>query len=260
MKTTPPTLRRSLLLDEGTVVSLVGAGGKTSLLFRLARELAAAGRILITTTTRMSVAEVKRNGFGILFGPAEELIERAEACRKEHFCWMAARAGETGKLLGFQNRDIERLWQAGVFDWIVVEADGAARRPLKAPGPHEPVIPDCCRCVVGVAGLTALGKPLAEQWVFRVPLFARLTGLEPGARLTARAIADSLSRPDGIFKGSPPDARQLVFLNQAEAPARREAGQRIAARLAAGGPHHSLQRAIVGQLHYDPPVVDVFDF
>jgi probable selenium-dependent hydroxylase accessory protein YqeC len=39
------------LPKAGGVISLVGAGGKTTLMFRMARELAAAGETVLTTTT-----------------------------------------------------------------------------------------------------------------------------------------------------------------------------------------------------------------
>ena len=45
------SLREGLQLSTGGVVCFVGAGGKTSLMFRLARELSAGGDSVLTTTT-----------------------------------------------------------------------------------------------------------------------------------------------------------------------------------------------------------------
>ena len=44
-------------------------------------------------------------------------------------------------------------------DYVVVEADGAAGRPLKAHRPWEPVIPACSSMTVGVVGASGIGKP-----------------------------------------------------------------------------------------------------
>src|SRR5208337_1665177 len=74
---------------------------------------------------------------------------------------------EHDKIRGFAPEMIARLWQSGIADWIIVEADGAAGRPLKAPASHEPVIPSVTRHVVAVAGLRAIGLPLDESHVFR---------------------------------------------------------------------------------------------
>jgi probable selenium-dependent hydroxylase accessory protein YqeC len=255
------TLRKALLLDQGAVICLVGAGGKTSLMFRLARELADSGdRVLATTTTKISELEATLSASEIVTGPVDALLDRAGGARKAPSCMTAARDGYDGKLIGFDARDIERLWQAGLFDWIIVEADGAARLPLKAPDTHEPVIPGCCHCVIGLAGLTAFEKPLSDQWVFRRRLFARLTGLDPGDKITAAAIAASICHPNGIFKGSPRQARRVVFLNQADTPERLEAGRRVTTNLAEHCPQSGIQRAILGQLLCDPPVVEISDF
>ncbi|CAD7846085.1 MAG: hypothetical protein [Olavius algarvensis Delta 4 endosymbiont] len=253
-------LRQALALDRGGVVCLVGAGGKTSLMFRLASELAANGqRILTTTTTKISEQEAAANSPMVITGPVAALLPQVDAPGLPGFI-TAARSGSAKKLLGFKAKDIERIWQAGVFNWILIEADGAARLPLKVPDAHEPVIPACCRYVVGVAGLTALNKPLTDQWVFRLPLFARLTGLAPGDRITSGSVAASLSHPRGIFKGCPAQARQTVFLNQAETSASLAAGRRVVKELAARERPAALERAVLGQLKFDPPVIEIFDF
>jgi probable selenium-dependent hydroxylase accessory protein YqeC len=254
------TLREALTLDPPAVICLVGGGGKTSLMYRLARELSATGkRVLTTTTTKISVQEAAAHSAYLMTGSADTLLERLGDTPALPDQITAARAGNGSKLLGFEAREIDRLWQARAFDWIIVEADGAARLPLKAPAEHEPVIPACCHCVVGLAGLTAIGHLLTEQWVFRLPLFAQLTGLAPGDRITGRAVAASLCHREGIFKGSPAHARQIVFLNQAETEACRESGRDVVSHLAKLAHTARLQRVILGQLQHTPPVIDVFD-
>lgn len=47
-----------------------------------------------------------------------------------------------------------------MFFWI--EADGAKRLPLKAPGEWEPVIPEFVDLVIGVVGMDALGEPIRK--------------------------------------------------------------------------------------------------
>lgn len=254
-------LRQALLLERGAVISLVGAGGKTSLMFRLARELASSGdTVLTTTTTKISELEATQNSAAVVSGSAGTLLKRAEDLLTVHAHMTVVRDSYNGKLVGYKAGDIDRLWQSGLFRWIIVEADGAARLPLKVPDAHEPVIPGCSHWVIGIAGLTAFNKPLSDQWVFRTALFKQLTGLRSGDRITAAAIAASLCQPAGIFKGSPPTARQVVFLNQADTPERRANGRSIIASLADQPRKVLIQRAILGQLLCDPPVVEVFDF
>ena len=258
---TGPALRRALLLEQGAVIALVGAGGKTSLMFRLARELSSSGdTVLTTTTTKISELEASENSTAVVSGAVSTVLNRAETIFSAHSHMTAARAGYDGKLVGYEAGDIDRLWQSGLFRWIIVEADGAARLPLKVPDVHEPVIPGCSHCVIGMAGLTAFSKPLSHQWVFRMALFKHLTGLSTGDRITAGAIAASLCHRDGIFRGSPPAAGRVVFLNQADSPERLAAGRLVVDSLSDQPGRALIQRAVLGQLLFEPPVVEVFDF
>jgi len=258
---TGATLRRALLLEQGGVISLVGAGGKTSLMFRLARELASSGdTVLTTTTTKISELETAPSLAPVISGAVRNILGRAKDLLPVHTHMTAARANYDGKLVGYEAGDIDRLWQSDLFQWIIVEADGAARLPLKVPDAHEPVIPGCSHCVIGIAGLTAFEKLLSDQWVFRLALFKQLTGLRSGDRITAAAMAASLYHPDGIFRGCPPTARRVVFLNQADTPERLAAGRSVVTSLSDQPRKALIQRAILGQLLFEPPVVEVFDF
>lgn len=254
-------LAESLLLAGGGVVSLVGAGGKTSLMYRLAHELARSGQtVLTTTTTHIHPPAPEQCAVCILTPNADRILERAgEALRRQrHITAAAGSAAGSGKLSGLAPVEIERLKAARVFDWIIVEADGAAGRPLKAPAAHEPVIPLCSGWTVGVVGLQALGQPLIDPMVFRVDAFARLTGLAPGAAVTAEAIAAACGHASGLFKGAPADCRCLAFLNRADSSDRKAAAARIAALIKRNGGSR-VRRVIVGQVLDEPPVSAVFD-
>jgi len=253
-------LRDALLLTGGGVVSLVGAGGKTSLMFRLARELAGVGQaVLTTTTTRIHPPTADQCAVCILAPTAEQLLEEAsEALRKHRHITAAGRITDQGKLSGLAPEVIDQLWTSRVFDWIIVEADGAAGRPLKAPAAHEPVIPACSGWLVGMVGLRALGKPLTDRWVFRPEVLTRITGLTTHAAVTEEAVAMALAHRRGVLKGAPPQCRCLAFLNQADTPVRKAAGLRIAGLLKRIG-GSSIRRTVVGQVLEEPPVSAVYD-
>lgn len=255
-------LAESLLLSGGGVVSLVGAGGKTSLMYRLAHELAGSGQtVLTTTTTRIYPPTAEQCAVCILTPNADEILERAGAAlrRHRHITAAAGSVAGSGKLSGLAPGDIGRLHAARVCDWIIVEADGAAGRPLKAPAAHEPVIPPGSGWTVGVVGLQALGQPLSDPWVFRTEAFARITGLAAGAAVTVEAVAAACAHEYGLFKGASADGRCLAFLNRADSPDRKAAAARIAALIRQSGGSR-VRRVIVGQALAEPPVAAVFDF
>lgn len=219
--------------DSGGVVSLIGAGGKTTLMFCLARELRAGGRtVLTTTTTRIFLPADDETDALIICSDPEELLRQVRRDRggRSHITAGAAVAG-SGKLIGFPPEAIEMFAASGLFDWIVVEADGSARRPLKAPADHEPVIPSVSTAVVAVAGLDAVGELFSEKIVFRAGIASAIMGLQPGEKITEEAVARFIAHPCGGFKGAPPDAGRIILLNKADTPEREASGARIAGLL-----------------------------
>jgi len=216
----------SLLFREPRgVLSLTGGGGKTSLMFHLSRKLAASGKkVLVTTTTRILYPTADQSEMVVVSADPVELLGQATESR-------AVTAGcmvKAGKLIGFAPEVITLFASSGLFDWILVEADGASRRPLKAPAEHEPVIPVATSMLLAVAGLDVVGEPLSEELVFRSERAGGLMGLTEGDIITESAVADLLAHPLGSFKGAPATARRYIFLNKADNPARCTAGATIA--------------------------------
>lgn len=223
------------LPQAGGVISLVGAGGKTTLMFRIARELAAAGEtVLTTTTTRIYRPEPVQSAQVVVAAePAAALAQLAHRLRRSrHVTAAAGWIPEAGKLAGYPPESVSALRAAGLFRWILVEADGAARRPLKAPAAHEPVIPACSDWVIAVAGMAAVGRPLDARWVFRPERFGALAGISAGEPVTPDAIAAVLLHPQGMMKGLGLKAARCVFLNQLDLPGAAEAARAVCVALA----------------------------
>ncbi len=254
------SLRHSLNLKNGGVISLVGAGGKTSLMFRLARELSIQGApVLSTTTTKIYVPNRKQSSIVMMSESASSLAIEARAIlkRNPHISAGNRLIPFQNKLKGFPPETIDAIWQSGIFRWIVVEADGAAGRPVKAPAVHEPVIPQCSKWVIGVIGLEAVGKPLTERWAFRPQRISQITGLAGGSILTESAIGDLLMDENGILKGAPAGATRMAFLNQADSQDRLESGRKILQMLVRQQ-KSGFARVIIGQTLYEPTVKEYY--
>ena len=255
-------LRQALILERQGVVSLVGAGGKTSLMFKLAREISDAGdTVLTTTTTKILNPTPQQSSNLIISDDLDTIIKNTEEVYKKnqrHITAAASRVQPENKLIGLQPEIIDALAATKIFGWIIVEADGAARKPLKAPASHEPVIPESSTHVVGICGLRAVGNPLSETWVHRSERFAEIAGLNSGQTITAEAFGDMLVHEKGIFKGTPSSALRIVFLNQADVPAGNDAGKRIA-ELLMEKEKTGLNRIIIGQVKLSPSVLKYYD-
>ena len=255
--------RKAFCLEDGGVISLVGAGGKTSLMFRLAKELSGDKEsVLTTTTTKIMMPTQEQSPHVILAASPESVLSSARRLllKIPHVSAASPHPLEIpGKISGFLPQHIDRLWASGLFRWILVEADGAAQKPLKAPAAHEPVLPLSSNLVIGVVGLKVLGKPLNENWVFRPEHYARITGLSPGAPVTEASIAAAALHENGIFKDAPASARKILFLNGADCPEGQAAGRAVAAILLSTCKDPPIERVVVGKPKETPPVIDIID-
>lgn len=252
-------LSSAFMLHGAGMVSIVGAGGKTTLMFRLARELSEAGStVLTTTTTKVMMPSRDQAAVVIVAEDVGEVLERASSVKDPHIFAASGPSGHEGKLSGFAPQAVEALWKSGLFRWVLVEADGAARRPLKAPASHEPVIPEGSAWVIAVAGMDAIGRPLDDDSVFRPRLYSEITGLGEGEPITEESIALSLVHPRGVMRGSPPGAIRCLFLNKAEDPRGLQAARRIVGFLSHvkdKGP----MRVVIGGASGEHPVMETHD-
>ncbi len=189
-----PSICDSLGLADSGVISLIGAGGKTTLMFGLARELAAGGHtVLTTTTTSLYFPSTTQSRITLIVPSPEELVTQAIPLLPEypHLSAGSRRIPGQGKLKGFSADTIDKVWQSGCFDWIIVEADGARQKPIKASAAHEPVVPGLTTCIIHVSGMDALGVPLDDAHVHRSAIFSQNTGLSPGAPVDLSVMATS---------------------------------------------------------------------
>jgi molybdenum cofactor cytidylyltransferase len=263
-------LHHALRLDETDgkpVVALVGAGGKSSLLFRLGDELAAAGRpTLLTATTRMWASQVDCVPFSLITSSEAALAFELPTSLRGYgqALAMAGPAGELGKLAGLTPETICRVAALDEVGVVVVEADGSRERPLKAPAVHEPAVPACATHVVTVAGVAAVGQPLNDATVHRPEIAAALIGMHRGDILTAEAVAALLVHPQGARKGCPPGAVTSLYLNlalddaldNAETQRRLAAARRIASIVLAN-PAPAYRSVLIGSAQAADPVSEV---
>lgn len=197
------------LATEKGITAVIGSGGKTTLLRCLGEELRGSGTVLLCTTTKV----FPWADLPCLVSPAEE--EVAAALREYGLICAGTLLPETGKL-GPLNIPMARL--AALADFVLVEADGSAQRPLKAHASHEPVIPPESGQVLCVVGASGLNRPIREA-AHRPDLYAALAGIPEDAPASPEAAAQVL-RAEGLAG--------RYYINQAEGerrtPAKKLAG------------------------------------
>ncbi|WP_317416167.1 selenium cofactor biosynthesis protein YqeC [Thermophilibacter provencensis] len=162
---------------ERGVTSVIGSGGKTSLIAALARELP--GTIVLTTTTHILPFA------GVPLVTSDDAGDVVAALAGSRVVCVGSQAEKDGKLVAPElGMDV----LAALADHVLVEADGSRRLPLKAHAPWEPVIPACSARTVLVLGASGLGRPVREV-VHRPERFCELTGCAPNDVATPELVA-----------------------------------------------------------------------
>ena len=217
----------ALNLKDRAFISLVGAGGKSTLFNRLAEELLLENkRIILTTTTKMFAWQLTP------FIKKGRLIEgHNEETVREYIKKYFSVKRKTGRLAVIREKIedngeekvsgpfpdwLDKWWVDKLADYFLVEADGAAGRPVKSPASHEPVIPLSTTDLIGVIGIDALGLSLQEENVFRSEIFSQLTGLKLGEKIGIEALSLLICHPEGLFKGAPQNCLRHLFINKVE--------------------------------------------
>jgi probable selenium-dependent hydroxylase accessory protein YqeC len=252
------SLKKAFNIHRGDIVSLVGAGGKTALMLALAKELAAAGESVVTTTTTRIFDWQASETCLIIETDEEKILDllRQELKKHRHITLASERLLLEGKLKGISPELVARLAELEQIAYIIVEADGAARKPLKAPNATEPVIPQNTSLVIPIAGIDALGSRLTGENVFRPEIVSQLTGLPLGSVISADAITTLMTHTEGIIRGSPAHARIIPLINKMDLEKGLATAENLASKILERR-HPQIERVVLGQVQSPEPVVEV---
>lgn len=209
-------LSQALRLSEAPRIAFVGAGGKTSALSILAKEMAKP--LVVTSTTHLGAWQTAfaDHHFIIRHETDLELIEDNLSG-----IILITQNPQLNRLPGLSNDHINWVYELCERHHLplLMECDGSRQLPIKAPGINEPPIPDFVDIVVVVAGLTGLDKPLNRETVYHPDLFSNLGNLPEGDLISNISLARVLVHMQGGLKNIPNRARRILLLNQADTPA-----------------------------------------
>ncbi len=218
------------------VTAVVGSGGKTTLIATLGRMLAgadgcaadgaqggegraagqgpandrpaaraAAGRggatVVLATSTRI----LPFPGTVLYTGSSEEALRALLGTHRVVCCGTPA---EQGKLAACA---LPFRALAACADYVLVEADGSHRLPLKAHAPHEPAVPPEAARVLAVVGASGFGRPVGAV-VHRPELFCRLAGCSAADKATPARVAR------GLLAECAAQVPAAVLVNQVDNP------------------------------------------
>lgn len=247
------SLRRALRLNDAPQVAFVGAGGKTTAMFALARQFEKP--VLVTTSTHLSTSQIASGDLHLILRNAAA-VQSLDPTELPAVTIVSRVEQPEGRVSGPSADILQALSEfARQHSFpLLIEADGARLRALKAPAPHEPAIPDFVEAVVVVAGLSALGKPLSETWVHRPERFAELGGLRLRGEITTKSLSAVLLHEEGGLKNIPRGSRRIALLNQADTPELKAAARGLSRTLLS-----AYDAVLVGALQKSPDLMAVYE-
>jgi molybdenum cofactor cytidylyltransferase len=249
------SLAQALGMKRDEVVALVGGGGKTTAMFRLARETVDSGGIAITTTTtRIFAAQIALAPAHVAAVVATRDSVSAALAAHRHVLVIGDTDPSTGKADGVSLDLFRRLRTWFPDACILNEADGSRMRPFKAPAEHEPVIPVETTLVVLVVGADVFGQTLDADHVHRPELVSALSGVPLGTPITPEIVARVLAHPEGGRKGVPANVRIVAMINKVESLPDQKPARETAERLLR---EPAIQSVVLTTLRGDTPVLEI---
>ena len=207
----------------GDIVAIVGAGGKTSTMFALSRALAAAGRRVLTTKSTIIYQPTMAQSPGVVEVPPERwATELRDLLDERREVTVVTGSAGPDRWQGVPADRIEDLRDAAGADGVIVEADGARGRLLKAPAEHEPAMPASATVVMPVVNLRAVGRRIDSENVHRPELVAALLGISADRVIGADHLPKVLLDASGGLKRAPAKSRVWPVLAGADAVEPRE--------------------------------------
>ncbi len=200
-----------LCLKTGSVISVAGAGGKTSLIFALARELSSKYKVLVTTTTKIYVPEKEQYDF-IAVEEEMALMDKYCLSKEKGVYVFGSLVKEERKLAVLQYKVLPDICK--YFDYVLIESDGSKRKSLKGWNSGEPVISINTDVTIGVLDIQVLGKLINEDLIHRLDKFMELTGACGNEAVELSHLEAVVFSDDGLFKNAL--GEKILFVNKVE--------------------------------------------
>jgi probable selenium-dependent hydroxylase accessory protein YqeC len=253
-------------LDAGTgTTCVVGAGGKKTALYALATRLGRRARPVVTATVRIPIFDAEVGDVVVTDEPVAALDSATGATAADTSASAADRfplglvpeRERDDRYRGYDPEEVAAL--ADVHDGaLLVKADGARSRWLKAPDECEPQVPEAADTVVPLASARVVGEPLTDERVHRPERVAAVTGREVGEEIRPEDVAAVLASDEGGLKRVPEAATAIPVVNMVDSPELEATAREIAEKVLARAPD-AVARVVLTRLVADEPVVAVVE-
>lgn len=218
-------------IQDGDIVSIVGVGGKSTLITYLGETLG--GKTLLMPSTKMYRPKTSWSL------QLNKKIEWQEAYEIDETVITAGQEIQE-KLIG-----INPFVFNGSYDHLLIEADGSKGMSLKGWRSDEPLVIKETTLTIGIIDISALGMPINVSTIHRLPLFKDLT--QTTERVSLENLVDIIGHPKGLFKDS--CGKRVLFINKVESHKSTKDALKLCKLLELAGLYPFLNQVIIGSIH-----------
>lgn len=192
-------LKELFKIEENSIISVVGSGGKTSFIKSFAKSVPNK-KTLISTTTKIGFNQIE---YDFLY-ENQLPVELKPGISFAYF----DKDYEREKIIGLKKETFENYKLD--YDYILLECDGSRRKKIKAWEDHEPVIPNNTNYTVGIINLKLLGEKISEENTHRYNLFRNIFNLENDTIFSLDIFQEIINKY--LFEKA--IGKKLLFINQ----------------------------------------------
>lgn len=203
-------MKLSDIIEENEIITVVGAGGKTSFINYFADFYRDKLKVLLTTTTKIYVPSDYDNIILTIDGTAIPSI-----CHGVTVC--GSYINNENKVVGINSSILDEI--VDKFDLVLIEGDGSKRKRLKGWNDGEPVVYHKSTKIIGILDITSFGMNINEENIHRLDIFKKIASVDTynissNSTVSLENLKNIVLNPNGLFKNY--SGKRVLFINKVE--------------------------------------------
>ncbi len=194
-------------LDKTEIITVVGAGGKTSLINYIANKYKDRVKILLTTTTKIYVPSKDLYKYIYMLDENEKIDIHADL----GIIVIGKFINKEKKIVGLDFDNLKHLTPK--FDLILIEGDGSKKKKLKGWNDAEPVVYPKSTKTIGILDITSYDMPINDENIHRLKEFKEIIK-NNNSKVDINNFIDIILNENGLFKNA--YGEKILFINKVE--------------------------------------------
>ena len=193
---------------QGACIALLGGGGKTALLHKLADDFAEHYPAVLQTSLTKTAFHPSDKPLILNSSNIDEL----KLTNKMNPLFIIGEKISNEKLLGISEEELCQIKQK--FDITIFECDGARNKPLKVHTEYDPRVPIFATHTIIIIGADVIGTKIHDGLVHRSELFCDTWNVTPDSILNIDFIVDIVSTKKGYLSKVDDNCKIIYFVNK----------------------------------------------